>query len=184
MRRRRPAGIERRKIFRGLVVQHLRMIENNRRNDSRLHRDQSRRTHNQHKNNRMAAHRSPESAPPESLLHEDIGPEFARSRLQRNRRDLPRAQQVAQVAQKHMSARREFDQQPQGRGGRALKVDRGLAGRHLLILDANQLLRIAGGTQRDLRFQGRCLDFRLSPPRFPRSTIYNQWFHRNPKSRL
>ena len=141
----RFARIERRKIFRRLVIDHLRVVEGRLGNDLGCSAKKRVNPINKRECDDVIDARLNEAAPGQRALHEYIGPERRRGGLQFERRQAARNHQIAQIAEKDARPRRQLDQKP--RNMRRLRdfVERRSCG-HLTYSRCGNDVRIAGRT--------------------------------------
>ena len=133
---RRAPRVERRQVFRSLVVDNLRAIELRHGHDPRLQRKKAGHANQQNTSHHVVSDRPEKAAPGQRALHEYIRPECGWGRAQFERRVTARKYHVPQVPQEHAMPRRQLDQEPwNGRGRRIL--NRWQDRRHLSIVDAN-----------------------------------------------
>ncbi len=110
-------SIERRKIFRRLVIDYLGVVEHRLGNDLRLKRKEARESDQQCKRDYMKTARLNETGPGKRTLHEYVGPEGRGRRAKLKRWKPRRKNQVTQITEEDARPRRQFDQKPQiGRG--------------------------------------------------------------------
>ena len=111
------AGIERRKIFRRLVVDHLRVVEGWHRHDLGLEREEAGQSDQQRERYGVIDDRLEKSGPGKRARHEHIWPERRWSGTQFERRKAARKDEIAQVAEEDTRPGRQLDQKPRnGRG--------------------------------------------------------------------
>src|ERR1700728_845679 len=108
----RAARVEWRKVFRGLVVDHLRVVEGRLRHHLRLQREESSECNQERERRRVVGTRLQEASPRKPALDHYVGPEKCRSRTEFERRQTGGENEVAQILVEDARPGRQFDEKP------------------------------------------------------------------------